>query len=96
MAREYLEQVVLGPKLHLTHIGPGHGDAGWWLYDECRGINLAIKAKTEREAFTKALEYYQERCNRLEQKNHKLQTKIENFVEQFLDEEGNYNGVGND
>lgn len=93
MAREYLEQVVLGPKLHLTHIAPGHGDAGWWLYDECRGMNLAIRAKTEREAFTKALEYYQQRLNMVLEKHKALSEKVDTFVVQFLDDEGEYQGV---
>lgn len=93
MAREYLERVVLGPKLSLVHIAEGHGDAGWWLYDECRGMNLAIKAATEREAFTKALTYYQERMNLLLEQRKELAAKVETFVEQFIDDEGLYNGV---
>lgn len=30
---------------------------GFWLYDETRGMNLAMKQKSEREAFIEALEY---------------------------------------
>ena len=34
---------------------------GWWLWDQTRGMNLAMRAKSRDAAFVEALSYYQER-----------------------------------
>ena len=39
---------------------------GYWLYDYTRGMNLSMKAKTEADAFTEAITYYQKRTKKLE------------------------------
>ena len=31
---------------------------GFWLYDDTRGMNLAMREKTEEAAYIEALEYY--------------------------------------
>ena len=60
---------------------------GIWLYDETRGMNLAMKAKTRDEAFTDALSYYQERLSKVEKEYRTLQSKVLTFVEKFVDTE---------
>lgn len=63
------------------------GRDGYWLYDYKRGMNLAMRAKTEHEAFIKALEYYQIRLERELNKNKQLENKINAFVSQFIDDD---------
>ncbi len=63
---------------------------GWWLYDETRGMNLAMRAKTEQAAFIEALTYYQERLAKIEKEYKELNSKVKSFVSQFQEEE--YNG----
>ncbi len=60
---------------------------GFWLYDETRGMNLSMRAKTERAAFVEALEYYQKRLGEVEQAHKKLTEQVNTFVSQFTDEE---------
>jgi len=60
---------------------------GFWLYDETRGMNLAMKAKTEQAAFIEALMYYQERLQKTEEDYKRLLQKVEIFVAQFTAEE---------
>ena len=55
----------------------------FWLYDETLKMNLAMKAKTEREAFVKALEYYQRELAETQEKLNVLTSKVSSFV-QFL------------
>lgn len=62
---------------------------GWWLYDKTRGMNLAMRSKSERDAFVKALEYYQERLTYMDKVYHSLKCKVNNFVNVFA-EEDNY------
>ena len=56
---------------------------GFWLYDDTRGMNLAMRAKTEQAAFIEALEYYQERLLFVEKECSDLKTKVDAFVSQF-------------
>lgn len=63
------------------------GNDGFWLYDYTRGMNLAMKAKTEQDAFISALMYYQKRLTEVETKHNKLQNRVDNFIEEFTDEE---------
>ena len=60
---------------------------GFWLHDTTRGMNLAMRAKSETEAFVDALEYYQDRLLTVEAEYKELKTKVTNFVEQFKEEE---------
>lgn len=60
---------------------------GWWLYDETRGFNLAMRAKTEQAAFVEALSYYQERLQRIESEYKHLNDKVQAFVSQFTEDD---------
>ena len=54
---------------------------GFWLYDKTRGMNLAMRAKTERAAFLEALSYYQRRTKTVEGKLAALETLVDGFNE---------------
>lgn len=56
---------------------------GFWLYDENRGMNLSMRAKTEQDAFVEALMYYQKRYKELALEFSTLNEKVENFLSQF-------------
>lgn len=56
---------------------------GFWLYDETRGMNLSMKAKSGQDAFIEALEYYQERLTLIEQQYNDLCAKVDDFVSLF-------------
>lgn len=60
---------------------------GFFLYDKTRGMNLAMRAKTKDEAFTKALQYYQVRLKTVEYEYASLKAKVDSFVDQFVDQE---------
>lgn len=62
------------------------GSKGFWLYDETRGMNLAMRASSEREAFVEALTYYQERLQEVERSYKTLYEKVESFVCQFSED----------
>lgn len=78
--------VNLSPTLSLTEFKSG-GSEGFWLYDDTRGMNLAIRAKTSTEAFVEALTYYQERLATVEAEHRALRSKVDAFVAQVLPEE---------
>lgn len=65
---------------------------GFWMYDETRGMNLAMRAKTAEAAYIQALEYYQERLKEVEEDYKSLKAKVDHFVGQFVDddEDGHY------
>ena len=65
----------------------GKNNQGFWLYDETRGMNLAMRAETERDAFIDALEYYQNRLCEVESKYKNLNAGVVAFVEKFTDDE---------
>lgn len=61
---------------------------GFWLYDETRGMNLSMRAKTATDAFVEALTYYQRRLKEVEQAHHSLlQTRVDEFISQFVEED---------
>lgn len=60
---------------------------GYWLYDETRGMNLAMRAKTAEAAYLEALEYYQERLKEVEEDYKSLKAKVDYFVGQFIEED---------
>lgn len=53
---------------------------GWWLYDETRSMNIAMKATTKEDAFVEALTYYQESMVELLLKYRDLKKKVNQFV----------------
>lgn len=63
------------PNISLTQ----HKD-GWWLYDPTRGMNLSMKAFTEKDALLEALDYYQKRLLLVEKDLSDLSKKVELFV----------------
>ena len=64
---------------------PRNGNFGFWLYDDTRGMNLAMRAKSEREAFVDALHYYQARLTKVESELTALQANVDSFVSQFVE-----------
>lgn len=78
--------IELSSTLSLCEFKSG-GNQGFWLYDKTRGMNLAMRAKTETEAFVKALHYYQRRLIEVEQSYKGLSSKVDAFVAQFVEEE---------
>jgi len=55
----------------------------YWLYDKTRGCNLAMRAKTEQEAFIQTITYYQKRLIEVEKEFNSLKDKVDSFVESF-------------
>jgi hypothetical protein len=76
-----IKHTVLSSKLALTEMTDG-----FWLYDETRGMNLAMRAKTAEVAFVEALTYYQDRLTLVESEHKELKQKVDAFVSQFVDE----------
>lgn len=60
---------------------------GWWLYDKTRGMNLSMRAKTEQDAFVEALSYYQQRLKEIESAYKCLDSRVQEFVSQFTEDE---------
>lgn len=63
----------------------------FWLYDTTRGMNLAMGAKTEQEAFVLALTYYQKRLKAIETEYNLLKDKVDIFINGFMDEDKEFN-----
>lgn len=76
--------VTLSTTLSLCEYKSG-GSKGFWLYDETRGMNLSMRAESERDAFVEALHYYQERLTEIEKENATIKTKVDAFVSQFIE-----------
>lgn len=72
---KHIQSIDLSPTLWLSECTDG-----WWLYDDRSGMNLAMRAATERAALTEALEYYQNRCSDLESKHKSLHDKVSKFM----------------
>jgi len=60
--------------------------SGFWLYDKTRGMNLAMRAKTAEEAFTRALTYYQRRLSTVESEFTVLSKRVGDFMAPFVKE----------
>lgn len=60
---------------------------GFWLYDETRGMNLAMRAPSSDLAFLEALEYYQGRLLTVESALKVLKDKVDLFVSSLEEEE---------
>ena len=65
------------------------GADGFWLYDYIQQMNLCMRAKTEQEAFIKAIEYYQVRLTAVKSDYKKLHNIASLFVSSFLEDEDN-------
>jgi hypothetical protein len=65
------------------------GRDGFWLYDETKEMNLSMRALSEVSAFMEALDYYQKRLKTVEKELYTLQSKVENFVGQFTEDDDN-------
>lgn len=63
---------------------------GFWLYDETRGMNLSMQAKSSEAALFEALEYYQERFQEVQNNYNSLKAKVDHFVGQFADEDDSH------
>lgn len=63
---------------------PKNGNFGFWLYDETRGMNLAIRAATAQHALVDALNYYQKRLLKVEKEHDEIAKKVDAFVSQFV------------
>lgn len=59
----------------------------YWLYDKTRGMNLAMNAKTEQEAFVLALTYYQKRLKAVEKDFRLLRDRVNTFIEDVSEED---------
>lgn len=56
---------------------------GFWLYDYTRKMNLSMGAETEQLALIEGIHYYQRRLAKVESELSTLQTKVDNFISQF-------------
>lgn len=63
---------------------------GFWLYDDTRGMNLAMREKTEEAAYIEALEYYQERLKEVENNYNNLKAKVDHFISQVADHDDDH------
>jgi hypothetical protein len=82
MARPARSITNLSDTLHMADCHDG-----FWLYDDTRGMNLSMRAKTTEEAFVEALTYYQKRLKHYEDLYSSLKSRVDMFVESFAEEE---------
>lgn len=54
---------------------------GYYLYDNVAGINISMRAKTERDAFIEAIKYYQSITQKLVDENLSLNSKIDSIID---------------
>jgi len=59
----------------------------YWLYDKIEGMNLAMRAKTEQEAFAEAITHYQKRLTETKKELKDINQKVNSFLDQFRDDE---------
>ena len=84
MARKGVNSVTdLSDTLHMADCHDG-----FWLYDDTRGMNLSMHAKTKDDAFVEALTYYQRRLKEVEGYYSSLKSRVDQFVESFVEEDG--------
>jgi hypothetical protein len=60
---------------------------GYYLYDTVVGMNIAMRAKTEQDAYIEALLYYQKRLVEVKADYKVLNNKVESFLSQFAENE---------
>ena len=56
---------------------------GYYLYDTIVGMNIAMRAKTEQDAYIEALLYYQKRLQIVKFDYKTLNDKVEGFISQI-------------
>jgi len=71
MGKPIKPREIINDKTHITECTDG-----FWLYDGHRGMNLAMRADSEKAALLKALEYYQKRLIEVETTNKHLNEQI--------------------
>ena len=64
-----------------------HCNDGFWLYDETRGMNLAMCAASKHSAMLDAIEYYQRRLKEVETAYNSMSGLVNSFVSNFVDDE---------
>jgi len=82
MSTKAISTEDLSKTLHLSECRDG-----FWLYDDTRGMNLAMRAKTKDEALVDALDYYQSRLKEVETEYKLLKDKVDSFVNQFNEDD---------
>jgi len=82
MSTKAISNVDLSETLHLSECRDG-----FWLYDDTRGMNLAMRAKTKDEALVDALNYYQRRLKEVEAEYRILKGRVDSFVSQFNEDD---------
>ena len=60
---------------------------GYYLYDYVVGMNIAMRPKTEQDAYIEALLYYQKKLQEVKKDYKELDNKVQNFLSQFDREE---------
>jgi hypothetical protein len=85
MANPITYSTKLSETLTLTEYKSG-GHAGFWLFDSTCGMNLAMRAESERAAFIKALNYYQRRVDILYMEHTSLKVKVDSFISQIMED----------
>lgn len=86
MSRPAILTEDVSPTLHLAlrHAMSEYKE-GYWLYDDTRGMNLAIGAPTKEAAYLGALAYYQKRLTEVETMYKALKAQVAAFVAPFLE-----------
>jgi hypothetical protein len=82
MGGKALKTEDVSPTLHMSECLDG-----FWLYDDTRGMNLAMQSKSKEDAYITALFYYQRRLKKVEQDYKMLRDRVDAFVEQVKEEE---------
>ena len=73
--KKYISSIKLTETLTLTECKDG-----FWLYDDTRGMNLSMRAKTPQDAYIECISYYQKRLMEMEHKYKTLSSTVESFV----------------
>ena len=58
----------------------------YWLYDKRLGYNVAMHAKTERDAFVQATDCYQRAIARITSENKSLRLKVDAIFDMLSDD----------
>jgi hypothetical protein len=81
MARPPISIVKLTDTLSLSECHPTADYRGkYWLWDETRGLNLAMGAETAQDSLVQAITYYQKRLKEIETCYWSLQKEVDTFV----------------
>ena len=87
MAKKADKQEKLTPEITISEIFPGHPDSGFWLYDSDAGINLAMRADSERQSLLAALTYWKSRFQQLERVHSDMAKEVNRFITIFKPDE---------